>query len=227
VAIPPSAIHRSAVRINLRGEVDGKGALKASMTIVETGDAWGMRAVAQALGAKQLRDFLLGKLVGLPPTANLAIIKMGDPMDLATPFSTEIELRHPEGLLRSGNDALLASLGWRILPAQAQKPGIPRRYPLRQNLGPGLDYSAVIEVPFRCVPVLQSSTSSSPFRAYEWTAAAEPKGTGTRLKLQLRHEPKQVFFDFDYREEGVAAAKKDRAQVKNLLAEALAFKVSP
>jgi hypothetical protein len=227
VPIPPSAIHRSAVRIRLRGEVDGKGALKASMMIGETGDAWGMRAVAQTLGAKQLRDYVLGKLVDLPPTATLEIIKMGDPMDLDRPFSTEIELRHPEGFRRSGDEATLASLGWRILPSQAQKPGIPRRYPLTQNLGPELDYTAEIQVPYRCAPVLPSMTSSSPFRAYSWEAVAGPEGAGTRLTLKLRHESKQVFFDFDRREEGVSAAKKDRSQAKNLLADALAFKVTP
>jgi hypothetical protein len=227
VSIPASAIHSSSVQISLRGEVDGKGSLKASMMIVETGDAWGMRAVAQARGAKQLRDYVLGKLVDLPPTATLEIIKMGDPMDLDKPFSTEIELRHPEGFRRSGNEAVLAPLGWRILPSQAQKPGIPRRYPLLQLLSPGLDYSAVIQVPFKSVPVMPSLTGTSPFRAYAWSAAAEPEGIGTRLTLHLRHDSKQAFFDFDRREEGVAAAKKDRAHVKNLLADALAFKVSP
>ncbi len=227
VQVPSSAIQRAKIGIYLKGEVDASGGLKAALRILETGNAWGLRGVAQASGLQNLRKHLLTNLMDLPPTATLEITKMGEPLDLNTPFLIELEVKHPDGFRRSGDEASLAALGWRILPGQIQKPGAPRRYPVRQGGGAVLEYTADLWVAQHCVPILPAKSGDTPFRSFSWSAVASPEGTGTRLALQLRHESKLVTFDGDHREEGVAASKKDRAQVKNLMADALAFKVLP
>jgi hypothetical protein len=225
--IPASAISPGKVEVSLRGEADAQGALKASLKLLESGDAWGMREVAQAQGIQPLRTYILAKLLDLPPTATLEITKTGDPLDLETPFSIEINVKHPEGFRRSGSEVTLAPLGWRILPSPVQKPGVPRRYPVFQGAGPELVYTGEVLVPFHCLPVLPTKAGDSPFRAYDWAATAASEGAGTKLSLRLRVAPKRAFYDFSQREEGVAAAKKDRSETKNLLADALAFKVLP
>jgi len=227
VQIPASAIQPSKVLVTLQGEVDGKGVLMATVKLTEWGNAWRLRSVAQAQGLKELRTHLLTSVLDVPPTAVLDLGKIGDPMDLGSPFSVEFLVKHPEGFRRSGNEGHLAPLGWRIIPAQIQKPGIQRQYPVSRGMSPELDYSAEVTVPYRCTPILASKTGETPFSTYSWVAAVSPAAGGTKLVLHLRHESKSVFYDFIHREDGVLAAKRDRIEIRNLIADALAFKVLP
>jgi hypothetical protein len=227
VQIPPSAIQPSKVAALLQGEADPQGALKATLRLQETGTGWGLRWLLQEQGLKKMRTHLLTNILDLPPTAIFEITRTGDPLDRLTPFFIEMELRHPEGFKRSGGEAYLAPLGWRIVPGQIQKPGVARQYPVRQLKGPEFEFTGTVKVPYGCVPILAAKEGDTPFRVFAWTAKATPEGAGTLLALHLQHRQKDAFFDFDRREEGVAAAKKDRSQVRNLIVDGLAFKVLP
>jgi hypothetical protein len=227
VVIPPEAIQPSKVAVRLQGEADGKGVLKGTIQLQETGSGWGLRRMVQEDGLQKTRVHLLTNLFDLPPTAAFEITRTGNPLDLAGPFAIELEVRHPEGFRTSGGEASLAPLGWVISPAQAQKPGVARQYPVQQNVGAEFEFSATVKVSGVCSPILGAKTEETPFRTFIWNARADVDGEGSKLTLHLQHRLKDAFFDFDHREEGVAAAKKDRSMVRNLVADGLAFKVRP
>ena len=227
VQVPDAAILPSKVTVRLQGEVDAMGGLKATLRLQETGEGWGLRGLAQEQGAQKLRTHLLTYILDLPPTAILDITRIGDPLDRQSPFFIEMVVKHPEGFKRSGGEATLIPLGWRLIPGQIQKPGVARQYPVSQRRGPGLEYLGEVKVPYHCTPILASKEGDTPFRSFSWTAKAEEHGAGTILTLHLQHQPRQATYDFDHREEGVTASKKDRSLVKNLVADGLAFKELP
>lgn len=225
--VPPAAILPSKVVVSLQGEADQRGVLKATLKIEESGDGWFLRAVVQQLGLKKTRTFLLTKILDLPPTASFEITRVGDPLDRLRPFVIEMDIRHPEGFRASGHEACLAALGWRIVPNPIQKPGVSRRYPVSHRKEAEFEFSGVIKVPGRYAPILPSKEGDTPFRAFSWSAKADEDGAGTLLTLHLQHQAKEVFFDYDHRDDGIAAAKKDRSLVKNLVADGLSFKALP
>jgi len=226
VRVPDAAIVPPKVTLRLKGEADARGNLHATLAITEQGDAWKLRAIAQMANADALRADLQKRL-DLPPMAVIQVLAKGDPLDQASPFTLNLALDLPQALKRTGGELELTPLGWQIVPVQTQKPGVPRRLPVSQGNPLDLEYFAEITTPTRCAPVLPAKEGDTPFRSFSWTAQAADSGAGTRLSLHLQHHMKHVGFDFEHREEGVAASKKDRSQALNLLADALAFKVLP
>ncbi len=85
-------------------------------------------------------------------------------------------------------------------------------------------YEADLKVPVPLQPLAPKLEGQSAFRAFHWSAQAAPEEGGTRLTLRLDHARKPVSFPLEQREEGVAAAKKDRALMRKLREDALMFK---
>lgn len=227
VAAPAAAIQASKVTLGLKGKADPFGVLRATLTVTEEGEGWGLRAAAQESGSEAFQSTFLAKALDLPPLARVKVLKSGEPLDLTKPFTVEFELIHPEGFKPSRKEAALPPLGWRIVPSQAQKPGVPRCFPVSQGEEADFEFTCELTAPFGCVPILPAQEGGTPFRAFTWSAKAEPEGAGTRLTLHLVHHRKHAYFGFQTREEGAAASRKDRAQVMAFMADALAFKVAP
>ena len=227
VQIPRAAIQASKVKVTLAGAAAGPGELRATLTFLEWGDAWRLRSTTQAKGLKELRNGLLNRVLDLPPTADFEVESVGNPLELGAPFQVICTLRHPEGFQAIGGEYRLAPLGWKIVSPPLQKPGMTRHYPVRREAQPDLEFDAELRVAFRCIPVLPARVSESPFRAYSWIAHAETEGTGTHIRLHLQHAFKAAFFTFLEREDGVVAARKDRSDARNLIADALSFKPLP
>jgi len=227
VEAPSQSIQESKVAILWTGDIEQFGRMKARLRVQEQGSGWGLREVTQVGGAPRLKAFLQERIFELPPTAVLTIGAYTNPLNLEVPFDLELDIQHPEGLKVSGNEGTLTGLGLRVIPAQAQKPGNPRLFPLERFAEPDLDFEIDLHFARPCQPLLPAQDGSTPFRTYSWRAIAEPEAAGSRLKIQFRHRSQSAFYGFDQRNEGVAAAKKDRTQIRKLMADGLTWKLLP
>ena len=227
VRIPDSAIQPSRLALELEGEATAAGALTAVLQIEETGNAWDLRNVARALGAKGVRDRLVRDLLDLPPTGNLEVQSVGDPLDLSKPFVVKAKVDHPQGFRLNGGERELVGWGLPGPRGVIQKVGAPRRYPIQSRGQTARTLRARLKVPGRLQPVAAERSGDTPFAAYAWQAKAEADGGGSVLTLRFDHRWKDAEFGFDQLEAGLQAWKKDRNQFKGFREEALAFKILP
>ena len=224
VAIPDKAILADRLQVDLQAEAAGT-ALKGTVKMAETGDYWGLRVAAHRGGTKAVRDLLMSRHFDLPATAQFEVVRMGDPLDLSKPFDLELKLNHPEGLRRNGGEYELPAWGLPGAFGLIQKAGVPRRYPVESRSSGDLVFHGSISLPVRVQPVLPERKGESPFRTFQWTASAKPQGEGTRLELSLDHHLRPATFGFDQRDKGLQAWKQDRALMKGLREDGLAFKI--
>lgn len=227
VLVPETAIQPVRLALNLEGLASTSGRLQATLQIDETGDAWDLRSTAKARGSKGVHDRLVKDLLELPPTGQVLVESLGDPLDLSRPFQVKVKVDHPQGFRRNGGEYEL--VGWGIPGPRAliQKASVPRRYPVQAKSFGERVYRAQLKVPGIVQPLTPGKASDGPFSSYVWKASAEPIAGETTLLLALEHRWKDALYGFDRREEGVQAWKKDRNQFKAFREEALAFKVLP
>ncbi|WP_257304437.1 hypothetical protein [Geothrix campi] len=222
VTVPDAAILRDRLSVDLEGEVDGS-ALRATLKLKETGTYWNLRAIAHKGGAKAMREALMGGRFDLPATAQIEVVRLGDPLATDRPFEVEVKITHPDGFHRNGAEWNLAAWGIPYPPALIQKAGTPRRYPVASLATGELSYHATLTLPAKVKPVLPERKGDTPFRTFEWKAETEPAAGGTRLRLSLAHCYKPVTFGFEQLDKGLQAWKQDRGLVKTLREDGLAF----
>ena len=225
VTIPDTAILPDRLKVELAGAVQGS-ALTATLTLQETGSYWGLRQTAHRGGAKAVRDLLMARRLDLPATAQVEVVRVGEPLRLDQPFEVEVKVVHPEGFHRSGSEWDLPGWGLPNPFSLIQKAGVPRRYPVSSQTRGELSYHAVLDLPVKVDPVLPSRSGETPFRTFQWTASVRPAGEGTRLELKLDHHYKPATFDFPDKEKGLQAWKQDRSLIKSLREDGLALKGS-
>lgn len=226
-AVPDAAIQPNRLELELVGETAFDGALTATLQIDETGNAWSLRSYAKAMGSKGVQERLSRDLLELPPTGNLVVQHLGDPLDLSKPFRVSVKIDHPQGFRRNGGEHEL--VGWGI-PAPRrliQKSGVPRRYPVHSNAFGERVLRVRLRVPGQVRPLVSERSGESPFAAYAWRAEAAAGAGETVVSFQFDHRWKAADFGFEQREAGVQAWKKDRTQFKDFREEVLAFKVLP
>ena len=223
VAVPDKAILTDRLQVDLNAEAAGT-ALKGTLKLAETGDYWGLRVAAHRGGAKALRDLLMSRHFDLPATAQFEVVRLGEPMDLDKPFEVELKLSHPEGFRRNGGEYELPAWGIPGAFALIQKAGVPRRYPVQSRDSGDLVFHGVVTLPVRVQPILPERKGETPFRTFAWFASAKPQGEGTRLELSLDHHLRPATFGFDQKEKVLQAWKQDRALMKGLREDGLAFK---
>ncbi len=226
VTVPDKAILMDRLQVELEGEVQGSQ-LKATLKLQETGNYWGLRSIAHQGGSKGVREAIMGRRLDLPATAQVEVLRLGDPLDLTRPFEVDLKVTHPDGFRRNGGEFEMAS--W-CLPypfALIQKVGVARKYPVALDAFGEVSYHAVVKVPSKVSPLLPERTGESPFRAFSWKAASKPTEAGSLLELSLDHRYKSARFDFDQRDKGLQEWKKDRTLIKSLREDGLAFKAAP
>ncbi|HJV91361.1 MAG TPA: hypothetical protein VJ623_13715 [Holophagaceae bacterium] len=223
--IPEKAIFPGQMEVTLDAEVRTDGGLEGNLAFRERGNAWGLRSAAKLGGKSAVRDRLLSQLLDLPPTAQLEIQTLGDPGTLETPFEVGVKVRHPRGFRLQGGEASLEPMAWRIVPPIIQKPGQPRFFPVESAYSEDLHYRAKVKVPFQVLPILPEAQGRTPFRSYTWKARGSAIGEGTLLELELDHRLVPATFGHEHRDEGIREWKRDRSVAKNLVADALAFKI--
>lgn len=227
IKVPDTAIQKRRIEISLEAEGKANGLLEGTLTFVERGDTWGLRAAARREGKTALREHLLSQILDLPPTGQLEIFSFGDPLDLDHPMEVRTRIRHPKGLRIGALEVNLESLGWRIIPGVIQKPGIARVYPVERDFMEEFIYRATVKMPFHISPVVPEKQGKSPFRSYSWRAEVKPDGAGSILILSLDHQSLPASFGYSQREQGVQEWKRDRNLAKSLLSDGLAFKIQP
>lgn len=225
VRVPDAAIQPSKLQMDLDGVASADGKLVATLQIEETGGAWNLRATAKVLGAKGVHDRLVADLLELPPTGNVVVQSIGDPLDLSKPFQVSVRVDHPQGFRLNGDEREL--VGWGIPWPRGiiQKPGVPRQYPVQARGYGERSLRARLKVPGKVQPVAANRTGDTAFTAYAWSAEAAPGTAESTLSLKFDQRWKDADFGFDQREAGVQAWKKDRNQFKGFREEALAFKI--
>jgi len=223
LTIPDRAILQDHLGVDLKEELQGTS-LHATLRLQETGHYWHLRALAHRGGAKAVRDHLLAKCLDLPPDAQVTVTRMGEPLDLERPFEVDVDLIHPKGFLRKGTEWNLAGLALPWMPGLIQKAGTRRVYPVAREDSGDLTYHASLSVPVRVTAVAPDQTRDTAFRSFHWQARAVPEGAGTRIELSLDQHLKPAAFGFGQQDQGLRAWKEDRAVVKALWEDGLAFK---
>lgn len=225
--VPTAACGEEEIALRLKGKVDLKGDLEAEFHLVEKGNAYGLRGIGAFQGKGKLKEFVLRALEDLPPTGTLDLVDSSDPFQLERPFEVRLKLRYPQGLRKSGAELSLMPWGMVRVPGMIQKPGMARRYPVLAGSGLHFRFEAEVEVPWALTPILPNAQVQSPWRQGIWKAEVKPEGGAHLLRLEYEEQQKGAFFDFDKREEGVEAWKKDRNAVRRIRQDGLVFRVSP
>lgn len=223
VTVPASAVFQPVARLTLEGSVNFAGGLTAVLRISETADAMGLRQAVLALGPARLDAFLREQWLSVPPTGRLVVKRQGDPLDQDHPFEVELELYHPQGFTRSGQEAALVAWGLPPVPAQILKAGRKRQYPVVQGAEPRWEFTATLKLPYRVEPVLGSLTGATAFRRFQWQATVR-EGT---LRVAFSQDRPEASFPFERRDQGVAEWNRDRSAMKTLLEDGLAFSILP
>ncbi|GLH68582.1 hypothetical protein GETHPA_01150 [Geothrix rubra] len=223
VQVPATAVLRPEFEAQIDGQVDAGGRLKGRLVLQEVGDAMGLRS-AFSEGTPTARKDRLGSLLSLPLDAQWTLREASDPRELTQPLRVVLDLDYPGALRREGRDWVLSDFLFPSVPTAIQRPGTPRCYPvawtgwLRWTVGGRL---SLPDPAYR--PVLAASRGESPFRTWTWKAEVA-RGVWT---FGFTQERQDAWFDFEHREDGVRAAKKDRSRYRELLDEAPALRLGP
>ncbi len=223
VTVPESATSKQHRRFKLEGQVDRADTFKGTLEVREEGLGEGLRSLCVMGGAEALRKFCLGQ--GLPPDARCDVNRQSDPHDLGSPYEVVFGLEYRLPVRLAGTHELRLDPPGFPRPAEPiQKPGQPRRLPVTVEGRSSFDYEIHVKVPWSLAPVVPNEHGETAFRTYAWTALVRNASPGSELDFQYSQQRLPRSFDFDHREEGVAAWKKDRSVVRRLREEALAFK---
>lgn len=227
VEIPPSACPEEEVAYHLTAKVDLKGDLEGEFRIVEQGNLLGMRHLGFTQGKAKLKEFVLRALEDLPPTGSLELVDASDPARLDQPYEVRLKLKFPQGFRRSGEEYALMPWGAVRVPGTIQKPGLPRQFPVSAGRNQKFRFHAEVEVPWAMAPLLPEARVQSPWRDGTWKAEATSAAGATRLVLDYAETRKGAYFDFEHREAGVEAWKKDRNSVRRVRQDGLVFRAKP
>jgi len=227
--VPPAqAVVRPAIRIRLEAVAGAGGDVSGTLRLQETGNALGLREAARDQGPSRMKDYFLEHVEGLPPTGTLEVKSLGDPMDLDRPFEVVVAFRHPRGVTFAAGEASLLDWGLPAALPPLQEAGKARRFPIETGAWElTREFEASIRLPWSLVPVLPEFQADSPFRTLNWKASAATRDGSTTVDLRFSEKVRPAFFDAGRLEEGLARWKKDRADLKRVLSDGLAFKVAP
>ena len=225
VQVPEAAILHGAMAITLTGQAQPGGDLDCQAALLETGDLWGLRAQAHRLSALNFRQYVESRFIDQAPNGKVEILAMGDPLDLTQPFTVRLHLNKPQGWAPQGRDWVLKpSLGLPSLPAPLTRFGQARRQPIEVWAEDQVTLKGSIDLPFLVRPLVPARQGQSAFRSLSWTVGVLPAPAGCRLTFELEERRKDAFFGMEQLDQGVAAWKQDRALVRALLEDGMAFR---
>jgi len=223
VAVPAAAIARGRTLFRLEGEVIQPDAFKGTLEVREEDGRSSLRYLHVEGGDDALRKFCLG--LGLPPDARCEIQKRTDPLDLQAPYDVVFALAYNLPVRQAGaREWTIDPPGFPRPPEPLQKPGQPRSLPVVVEARSSLEYEMRLRLPWSVVPVGPGERGETPFRTYSWTSQVRPEPRGAEREFRFSEERLARSFDYDRREEGVAAWKKDRSLVRRVHEEGLVFR---
>jgi hypothetical protein len=223
VRIPDAALVEDRTVLRLAGIMGTDGAYKGAFTLRAAADGGGLRSTDVEGGAAELRKRCLG--MGLPPDAVCDVKSRTDPFDLSKDYEVVFDLSYSQALRSAGGGEWAVRLpGLGMVADAIVKPGRKRQRPVNVERRDSREYEVEVQVPRALVPVLAQEKGETDFRSFEWTAAATgpPDQPGLRLRFVDARRP--AYFDFARREEGATAWKKDRAALRRVFEDGLAFR---
>jgi len=223
VAVPAGAVMAGAVTVTLKGTVDASGGLAGEARLLETGGLWGLRSRAQAMTRADFRAYVEGEVLDQAINGKVEIVELGDPLDLERPFGVTLKLSGPGALGQQGSAWVLRTpLGLPGLPPAFALAGRKRQLPVVSRRTGMVVLDATLELPAAVRPILAEGAGETSFRALAWKAALEPEGRVLRLRVEERR--KDAFFGPGELGAAEAAWRKDRAMVRSLLEDGMAFR---
>lgn len=226
VSVPDSALEEEALKLQIEGEINYVGGIEAEVRIEEVGDAHGLRSVMLEGGRERLKARLAGGMLDLPGDGRLDLLEVSDPMDPGQAFTVKATIRHPLGLRANGDEMSLVAWGMPGVPAPLVKPGETRRFPLDIPAGPRSEVRMRLVLPRGVTPLLASLEHRSGVRDIAWKAVVDPSGPRHVLELSLVHVRKAARFTGEGLARGLADLKADRALLRRLHEDGLAFRVA-
>lgn len=225
IPIPPGAVLRGDLDIQLTGKADSSGTLVAQVLIRETGNLWGLRHRAHTLTRAQFRAHLESTRLSQALNGSCELLGLSDPLDLEHPFEVRLGLKDPRGLTMQGSDWLFkAPLGLPALPPPLTKAGKTRQFPVESRGDGRVVLHGRIELPREVRPLRPDHSGSTSFRDLSWKLSLESDLTGPALTFRVEHRRKDAAFPFGHLEKGVEAWRKDRALVRSLLEDGMALR---
>lgn len=222
-AVPAGAVMAGAVTVTLKGTVDASGGLAGEARLLETGGLWGLRSRAQALTRADFRAYVEAEVLDQAINGKVEVLELGDPLDLERPFGVTLKLSGPGALGQQGSAWVLRTpLGLPGLPPAFAPAGRKRQLPVVSRRTGTVVLDATLELPAAVRPILAEAAGETSFRVLSWKAALEPEGRVLRLRVEERR--KDAFFGPDELGAAEAAWRKDRALVRSLLEDGMAFR---
>jgi hypothetical protein len=215
--VPPAATVRPKVAFDLEGTILEDGSVAADITVTEEGNRLGLRFATLNGGVDMLLQRLQVELSGLPVNARLECLKVGDPLDLETPFRIEVRIHCPDAARRVGSEVSLPAWGLPALPGVIQRPGKARVYPVQVRHRADWHYKSTWTLPQAATPLLRGLQTDNPLASTSWNATS----SGRVLHLALVYEEKDAAFDFKAAQAGVQAWRANRSELERVLREGL------
>jgi len=223
--IPAGALLRGDLDIQLTGQADQDGGLKAEVHLRETGGLWGLRNRAHALNGPQFRAYLETHCLDQALNGACEVISLGDPLDLERPFEVRLKLTAPRTLTLQGSDWLFKPpLGLPSLPPPLTRPGKVRQFPVESRANGHVVLKGTITLPRAVRPVLAEHSGTTSFRRLAWKLAVEPDPAGCSLAFRVEERRLDATYPFGQLSQGQEAWKKDRGLVRTLLEDGMALR---
>jgi len=224
ITVPESATQSARTRLRIEGAIVKPWTFEGTLEVSEEGALEGLRAAEVEGGVDGLRKACLR--LGLPADARCEVKTHSDALRLEGPYKVAFALEYKDALNTAGTSEWSLDLpGVPRLPRSLARIGHARALPVAFDERGSLEIEAHIQAPWRFSAVTPEERGETAFRAYEWKTLVRPAEGGSHLDLSFSQRLRPRAFDFDRREEGLAAWKKDRAAVQRLRANALALKV--
>jgi hypothetical protein len=226
VRVPDEAIVDDRFVVRLEGQVEDKGGYKGGLLLRAVGDAMGLRSADVEGGVEELRKRCYR--LGLPPDAHCAVKTRSDPFDLGRDYEVVFEVQY-SGALRDagGGEFTLHVPGLAVSTESLVKAGRKRLQPVLVEGRSGREYDLDLRLARKLVPLLAKDRGDTPFRAYEFAAEATGTPEAPGVRVRFAESRRAAYFDFARREEGTAAWRKDRAQMRRLLEDGLTLRAAP
>ncbi|HXK11076.1 MAG TPA: transglutaminase-like domain-containing protein [Vicinamibacteria bacterium] len=223
ITVPGGATDSPQARYTLEGRLVKPWGFEGTLEVREEHALEGFRAAAADGGLVALRKACLH--LGLPADAHCEVKRQSDPLRLDSPYTVLFALAYQDAVRTAGTGEWTLNLpGLPTPPLQLAGPGHPRELPVSFDERSSVEYEAHLQAPWRLSAVAPAERGETAFRTYEWTTSVRPAPGGSEIEFRLSHRLRPATFDFDRREEGVGAWKKDRAAVQRLLDNAVALK---
>jgi hypothetical protein len=224
ITVPVEATQSAQTRFALDGTLVKPTSFTGTLEVREDGVLDGLRAAEIAGGLEALRKACLR--LGLPTDARCEVKAHSSPLRLEEPYTVLFTLEFDGAVRTAGTGEWTLDLpGLPRLPRSIARAGRPRSLPVAFENRGALELDAHLRAPWLFAPVAPGERGDTPFRTYEWKTLVRPTDEGSEIEFRLLQQLRPGSFDFDRREEGVAAWRKDRAAVQRLLDTALALKV--